>query len=97
MPTTNELVESIRGHLKAAADKVLEYIREKERASEDGWVSAAQIKNDLELNLVCVPLGSDHGQKGWVFGALARNLEDRRLVEYEKRGGRAYYRSSPRI
>jgi hypothetical protein len=48
----------------------------------------------LELNLHMVPQANENqGEKGWVFGALARILEDRGVLEYRKVNGFAFYRS----
>jgi len=80
--------------LDEAAYEVLAYIKDSELLFEDRWVPAADIKSKLELNFVAVPkLATQYGEKGWLFAILARMLEDKALVEYEKRGSRAYYRS----
>ena len=84
---------AIHRHLEAAANELLEFIKERDAMYIDGWVPAAEIKNALELNFVAVPTrGKQYGAKGWLFAVLARMLEDRDLVEYRKRGSRAFYK-----
>lgn len=85
--------------LNAAASELLSFIRDSEihYAADDFWVPATEIKNKLELNFVAVPRGNkQYGEKGWLFAILARMLEDQELVEYQKIGSRAYYRSTRR-
>ena len=86
--------DRIHGLIKEISSEVLQFIRENESSSNDRWVPAARIKNDLELNFVCVPkTNQKYGQKGWLFGIIARLLEDQNLIEYKKSGGRAYCRT----
>ena len=47
--------DKIHGLIKEISSEVLQFIRENESPSNDGWVPAAQIKNDLELNFAAVP------------------------------------------
>lgn len=83
----------IHNLLNEIASELLEYIKECESSYEDRWVPAADIKRNLELNLVAVPLGNPRGEKGWLFGILARMLEEQNLVEYQLVNRRAYYRT----
>lgn len=80
-----------------AALELLAFIKDSESKfkDQDRWVPAAEIKNGLALNFFAVPKsGTQYGEKGWVFGTLARMLEDKLLVEHKKAGGRAFYRSA---
>lgn len=83
----------IHNLLEVIAFEVLQFIRMERSAFDDGWVPAADIKKKLDLNFVAVPKANkQYGEKGWLFGIIARMLEDRGLVEYKKRGNRAFYR-----
>lgn len=85
---------AIHDLLRVIAFELLEFIKERESAFNDGWVPAADIRNELELNFVAVPIqGEQYGEKGWLFWILARMLEDQGLVEYRKEGNRAFYRT----
>jgi hypothetical protein len=87
--------ERIHALIKEISDEVLRFIREHESSSNDRWVPAAQIKNDLELNFIAVPRANkQYGEKGWLFAIIARLLEDQKLIEYKKSQGKAYYRST---
>lgn len=86
--------ERIHEHIDAIADEVLGEIKTREGLHPDRWVPASDVKNALELNFVCVPqAGTQYGERGWLFGIIARLLEDRNLVEFSKAGSRSYYRS----
>lgn len=86
--------DKIHQLLNETADELLEFIKESESEFPDRWVPAAVIKNTLNLNMIMVPLGNENqNEKGWVFAALARILEDKNLVEYKKEHGNAFYRS----
>ena len=87
--------DKIHGLIKEISSEVLQFIRENESPSNDGWVPAAQIKNDLGLNFAAVPkTNQQYGQKGWFFAIIARLLEDQNLIEYKKFNERAYYRTT---
>lgn len=87
--------DKIHGLIKEISSEVLQFIRENESPSNDGWVPVAQIKNDLELNFAAVPkTNQQYGQKGWFFAIIARLLEDQNLIEYKKFNERAYYRTT---
>jgi hypothetical protein len=81
--------ESIQGYMENIAMEVFDFIREEEVKSIDGLVKATHIKDSLELNFAAVPRvnANQTGQKGWLFSIIARMLEDRELIQYEKRGG----------
>lgn len=86
--------ERIHGLIDEISSEVLRFIREHESPLNDRWVPAAKIKNDLDLNFVAVPAGNrQYGSKGWLFAIIARLLEDKKLIEYKKIDGRAYYRT----
>ena len=86
--------KTIHGLLDQCALELLEFIKEAELRHEDRWVPIAEVKNALELNFVAVPrCGVQRGEKGWLFASLARMLEDKGLLDYEKRGTRSYCRS----
>jgi hypothetical protein len=86
--------ESIHALINKCADELLSFIKENEEDGKDRWVSTAYIKKSLELNLVAVPqCNVQHGARGWLFATLARILEDKGLIDYEKRGSRSYCRS----
>lgn len=89
--------EKIHKLLNEAAMELLAFIKDSESKlkDQDRWVPAAEIKSKLDLNFVTVPRsGKQYGEKGWVFAALARLLEDKSLLEYKKLGSRAFYRST---
>lgn len=84
----------IHGHIQAAADEMLAFVRSSESSHQERWVPAVQIKDALELNLVAVPQqGNQYGPKGWLFAILARILEDQGRLEHRKIGSRAFFRS----
>jgi len=87
----------IHHHLKSCAIEILGHIRELQDEAKDRWVSAAELRNSLDLNFVAVPKsGTQYGEKGWMFSMLARMLEDMDLIEHKKQGSRAFYRSKSR-
>jgi hypothetical protein len=74
--------------------EVLGFIKEEESKYEDRWVPAAHIKKSLDLNLVAVPqANANQGARGWLFGIIARKLEDKKLIKYRLNEGRAFCRS----
>lgn len=84
-------VEGLIGDL---AKEVLLFIKSQELSFDDGWVPATHIKNSLYLNFAAVPKNNkQYGAKGWFFAVIARILEDKNLVKYQKVNKRAYYRS----
>ena len=87
--------QRIRGLLDEMADELLGYIKEKQGRCEGGWVPAAEIKNDLGLNLVAAPVRNElRGQRGWLFAILAHLLEEKGLIQYRKTGSRAFCRTT---
>ncbi|GAA5445402.1 hypothetical protein Misp06_03605 [Microbulbifer sp. NBRC 101763] len=86
--------EVIGDLIEAIAFLALQHINEKTKSSKDGWVPAAEIKRDLNLNFIAVPRANkQHRPKGWLFAILARILEDKGLIEYKKdKSNRAFYR-----
>ena len=77
------------------ADVVLSFIKEAESGFAERWVPATLIKDQLDLKKDTYPIENEiQNRTGWVFAALARNLQDRGLVEFRKEGNRSYYRSS---
>ena len=86
--------ESVHELIREIAQEVLNQIEENESRYPEKWVPAAEIKNQLELNFVAVPLANkQYGAKGWLFAIIARILEDEGMVEYKKIGSRAYYKT----
>ena len=84
----------IHSLLNVIAFELLEFIKESESSFEERWVPSAHIKDRLELNFISVPIeNKQYGEKGWFFAIVARMLEDQNLVEYQKKGSRAFYRS----
>ena len=81
----------VQSLIQLLAEEVCEFIKENESTSEDGWVPTTTIKNTLELNFVCVPKANkQYGEKGWVFAAIARMLEDQDRISYKKVGNNSY-------
>jgi hypothetical protein len=84
----------VHDFLKQIAEEILLEIKEQEPNYSERWVSAAQIKKDLELDFVAVPKANkQYGEKGWFFAIITRMLEDENKIEYKKTGSRAYYRT----
>lgn len=80
--------------IKKISIEVLSFIKEEESKYEDRWVPAAHIKNSLGLNLVAVPQANENqGARGWLFGIIARKLEDENLIEYRRVGNLSFCRS----
>jgi len=85
---------NIQGHIQAAADELLAFVRNSESSYPERWVPAVQIKDALALNFVAVPQqGHQYGPKGWLFAILARILEDQGHLEHKKVGTRAFFRA----
>jgi hypothetical protein len=86
--------DAMHALIRVLAFELFQHIKEQEEAHTDRWVPAADIKSALDLNFVAVPReNKQYGEKGWLFGILARILEDERLVQYKKVSNRAFYRS----
>jgi hypothetical protein len=88
--------ENIHELIKKISMEVLAFIKEEELKNKDKarWVPAAHIKDSLDLNLVAVhQANANQGARGWLFGIIARKLEDEKLIEYKKNEGRAFCRS----
>jgi len=89
--------EAIRLHLASCASELLAYLAAVESRFPDRMVPAAEAKEALGLNLVAVPKSSkDSAPSGWVFGALARILEDEGKIEYIRKGSRSFCRVATR-
>lgn len=84
------------GHLFVKmADQILAFVKEVESEFDDRWVPATYIKDQLDLKKDSYPIENDvQSRTGWVFAALARNLQDRGKVEFRKENSRSYYRST---
>ncbi len=79
--------------LHQMAMELVEFIKDSKGRFDQGWVPVAFVKKELQLNFPAVPRQNmQYREKGWLFAILARLLEDKNLVEYDKRGNRAYYR-----
>jgi hypothetical protein len=84
----------IHQHIHGIANEILNQIKETEGLFPERWVPAIEIKEELDLNFASVPQANrQYGPKGWLFAIAARSPEDKDLVEYEKVGSRAFYRS----
>lgn len=84
----------IHGHIQAAEDESLAFVRSFESSHQKRWVPPVQIKDALELNFVAVPQqGNQYGPKGWLFAILARILEDQSRLEHKKVRSRAFFRT----
>jgi hypothetical protein len=76
------------------SDEVLAFIKETESAYLDGWVPAANIKRELELNKSAYPQGNAiDNETGWFFSTIARHLQDENKVDFKRIGRRAFYKS----
>lgn len=83
--------ENVQSLIQELANEVYAFIKDNESSSPDGWVPAIKIKNELELNFVCVPkAGKQYGPKGWVFAAIARILEEQDRISYKNDGKNAF-------
>ncbi|EIV1777516.1 hypothetical protein MOU97_004322 [Vibrio vulnificus] len=86
--------ENIHNYINEIANEVYEFILAKESGYPDRWVSAIDIKNELSLNFVAVPVNNkQYGPKGWLFAIVARILEDEKRLEHCKVGSRSFYRT----
>ncbi|MFA1563074.1 hypothetical protein [Aliivibrio fischeri] len=82
--------------IEVLAFELLQEIKERESKHKERWVPVASINNDLELKFVAVPKeNTQYGEKGWLFSILARILEDKELIEFNKVGNSSFYRTSP--
>jgi len=93
MPIVPAPKDKIHDLLRQCCDDLLAYVRDRELLHADRWVPAAEVKSDLALNLNAVPKCSKHKGKGWLFGTLARMLEDDGRMEYRNDGSRSFCRS----
>ncbi|MFK4752592.1 hypothetical protein [Oceanobacter antarcticus] len=86
--------ETMHKLIDVLAFELLQEIKQRENLNKDRWVAVAEINNDLELKFVAVPKdNTQYGEKGWLFAILARMLEDKGLVEFQKIGNNSYYRT----
>lgn len=87
--------DRIHQHISDIGIEILGFIQEREAHYPERWVPASEIKGTLELNFVAVPKANkQYGEKGWLFAIVARQLEDKGLVEFSKQGSRSFYRIS---
>ena len=87
--------DKIHRLLRECCDELLAYVKEREPLHHNGWVPAAELKENLDLKFIAVPkTGTQYGKTGWVFATFARMLEDDGRVEYKFEGNRAFYRST---
>jgi len=85
---------SIHRLLEEAAMEIWGHIKDTEAAHPERWVPAAYIKDELGLKLPSYPRENKiNSETGWLFGTLARILEDRELVEFRKANNRSFYRT----
>lgn len=84
----------IQSLLDEAAMEILGHIKDSEPSYPERWVPAANIKDELGLKLPSYPQENQINNKtGWLFGTLARILEDKGLVEFRKANNRSFYRT----
>ena len=83
--------EKIQFLLELMSNEVYEFIKISQADHDGDWVPAALIKEKLDLNRFACPQGSiNDNETGWLFGMIARHLEDTRRILYRKAGNRAY-------
>ncbi len=83
--------DKVQSLIQQLANEIYEFIKEKESDVKEGWVPTATVKNELDLNFVCVPKDNkQYGPKGWGFAAIARILEDQDRIIYKKVGNNSY-------
>jgi phage FluMu gp28-like protein len=83
--------DKVQSLIQQLADEIYDFIKEKEIDFKDGLVPTTAIKNELELNFLCVPKDNkQYGPKGWVFAAIARILEDQDRIIYKKVGNNSF-------
>jgi len=76
------------------SDEVCSFIKSEETAFPEGWVPAAHIKEQLDLNKSSYPQSNEIDNKtGWLFATIARNLEDQKKVTFKKIGSRSFYKT----
>ncbi|TKF24264.1 hypothetical protein FCV43_01810 [Vibrio genomosp. F6] len=63
------------------AEQVLSFIAKSESGFSEGWVSAAYIKQQLNLTKNAYPQGN---KTEWLFSTLARHLQYQNKVEFKK-------------
>jgi len=84
----------IQSLLDEAAMEIFHHIKDSEPSYPERWVPAANIKDELGLKLHSYPRENTiYCETGWLFGTLARILEDKDLVEFRKAKNRAFYRT----
>ena len=87
--------EDVQRLLDELCAVVLSFIKERESLHTERWVPAVEIKRSLALDRVPYPRASGQNDpKGWLFAILARQLEDRELIEYKREGSRSFCRST---
>jgi hypothetical protein len=80
------------------AREVLAFIVKSESKYSDNWVPATYIKNQLGLKLSAYPKGNKiDNETGWLFSTIARFLQDKNLVEFQKVNTRSFYKSLKQI
>jgi len=80
--------------LSEAAMEIFGYIKDSEPSYVERWVPALTIKDDLSLKLSSYPKENKiNNETGWLFGTLARMLEDKGLIEFRKANNRSFYRA----
>jgi hypothetical protein len=88
-----EFENAMSAVLTTASNILYLYLKE-----QGGWIPAKQAKQDLGLMLNCVPVSNPNEKsnrpQGWVFGALARMLEEKGQVEFRKEKNRSYYKAT---
>jgi len=86
--------DTIQRLLDETAIEIFGHIKDSEPSYPERWVPAANIKDELGLKLPSYPQKNKiNNETGWLFGTLARILEDKGLVEFRKANNRSFYRS----
>lgn len=82
--------ERIKFYIDAIAQELLAYITGNTKNYKDGWIPTVTIKEDLGLKFAEYPQNKDKPARGWLFGIVARRLEDLDLIEYDNSGSRSF-------
>ncbi len=85
-------IERIDFHISAIAQEVFGYLSEESVNYENGWIPTVTIKNDLNLKVSEYPQNKDKKAQGWLFGIVARRLEDMDMIEYDNSSSRSFCR-----
>ena len=82
--------DKIQFLLELMSNEVYEFIKMSQADYNDGWVPAVFIKEKLNLKRLACPQGNNENETGWLFGIIARHLEDTNRIVYRRAGNRAF-------